>query len=88
MRNQRLFEVHRHTPSRLLDMLRSQQVTGRFVEDVHKLERNIGRELRPSDPIVPFLVNAVGWMITRFQPRSVVKSLRWVGSCGTDLRHE
>ena len=35
-----------------------------------KLEREIGRELRPSDPIVPFLVNSVGWMITRFQPRS------------------
>ena len=35
-----------------------------------KLERKIGRELRPSDPIVPFLVNSVGWMITRFQPRS------------------
>ena len=35
-----------------------------------KLERKIGRELRPSDPIVPFLVKSVGWMITRFQPRS------------------
>ena len=35
-----------------------------------KLERKIGRELRPCDPIVPFLVNSVGWMITRFQPRS------------------
>ena len=35
-----------------------------------KLELKIGRELRPSDPIVPFLVNSVGWMITRFQPRS------------------
>ena len=35
-----------------------------------KLGRKIGRELRPSDPIVPFLVNSVGWMITRFQPRS------------------
>ena len=35
-----------------------------------KLERKIGRELRPSDPIVPFLVNSVGWMITRLQPRS------------------
>ena len=35
-----------------------------------KLERKIGRELRPSDPIVPFLVNSVGWMIKRFQPRS------------------
>ena len=35
-----------------------------------KLERKIERELRPSDPIVPFLVNSVGWMITRFQPWS------------------
>ena len=35
-----------------------------------KLERKIGRRLRPSDPIVPFLVNSVGWMITRSQPRS------------------
>ena len=35
-----------------------------------KLERKIGRELRPSDPIVPFLVNSVGWVITRFQSRS------------------
>ena len=35
-----------------------------------KLERKIGRELRPTDPIVPSLVNSVGWMITRFQPRS------------------
>ena len=35
-----------------------------------KLERKIGRELHPTDPIVPFLVNAVGWMITRLQPRS------------------
>ena len=34
-----------------------------------KLERKIGRELRSNDPIVPFLVNSVGWMITRFQPR-------------------
>ena len=34
-----------------------------------KLERKIGHELRPNDPIVPFLVNSVGWMITRFQPR-------------------
>ena len=32
-----------------------------------KRERKIERELRPSDPIVPFLVNSVGWMITRFQ---------------------
>ena len=30
-----------------------------------KFERKIGRELRPIDPIVPFLVNSVGWMITR-----------------------
>ena len=35
-----------------------------------KLGRKIERELRPSDPIVPFLLNSVGWMITRFQPRS------------------
>ena len=35
-----------------------------------KLDRKIERELRPSDPIVPILVNSVGWMITRFQPRS------------------
>ena len=35
-----------------------------------KLERKIGCELRPSDPSVPLLLNSVGWMITRFQPRS------------------
>ena len=35
-----------------------------------KLERKIERELRPNDPIVPFLVNSVGWMIKCFQPRS------------------
>ena len=28
-----------------------------------KLERKIGHELRPKDPIVPFLVNPVGWEI-------------------------
>ena len=32
-----------------------------------KLERKIGRELRPSDPSVSCLLNSVGWMITRFQ---------------------
>ena len=43
-----------------------------FVEGAYKLnlERKIGRGLRPSGPIVPFLVNSVGWNLTRFQLRS------------------
>ena len=35
-----------------------------------KLEHKLGREIKMTDPIVPWLVNSVGWMITRFQPRS------------------
>ena len=73
MRNERLFEVHWH--------IHSKQSAG-YVEGANrlaagflrtyklKLERKIERELRPSDPIIPFLVNSVGWMITRFHPRS------------------
>ena len=47
------------------------------VEGANRLAAGLSRtyklkleELRPSDPIVPFLVKSVGWMITRFQPRS------------------
>ncbi|CAK0888712.1 unnamed protein product [Prorocentrum cordatum] len=35
-----------------------------------KLEHKLGCEIKMTDPIVPWLVNSVGWMITRFQPRS------------------
>lgn len=35
-----------------------------------KLERRLGEEIRPDRHMVPFLVNAVGWNITRFQPRA------------------
>ena len=64
-----------------------------------KLERKIGHELRPNDPIVPFLVNSVGWMITRFLMvdrhtssflvvNTAVRSLKWASSCGIGSRHE
>ena len=33
------------------------------------LERRLNTEISPDHPIVPFLVNCIGWYITRFQPR-------------------
>ncbi|CAK0909889.1 unnamed protein product [Prorocentrum cordatum] len=33
-------------------------------------DRRLGREIKMTDPIAPGLVNSVGWMIARFQPRS------------------
>ncbi|CAK0867271.1 unnamed protein product, partial [Prorocentrum cordatum] len=35
-----------------------------------QLEHKLGREIKMIDPIAPWLVNSVGWVIARFESRS------------------
>ena len=67
-----MFEVHWHYSKQSAGHIEGANRLAAGLQRTYKLklERKIERELRPSDPIVPFLVNSVGWMITRFQPRS------------------